>query len=409
MAECTCLFEYFKGYKVQLIGKAPRPVESLDEAIWIHLIPDGESPMICSNCGQPVEKVHEVYERWITDLSLFHFRTQLLVQRRRLACPRCGPSIEHLDWLDRYSRVTKRLANAVGKACDIMPVKRVASMFNLNWKTVKAIDKGYLKSKDLGMNMDDVQVLAMDEFAIQKGHRYATVIIEPRLRRVLWIGRGRSRESIRPFFEQLTPEQRERIEAVAMDMTAAYKLEVEKYCPRAHVVYDLFHVVAKYGREVIDRVRVDEANRLRDNKQARKLVKGSRWLLLRNRDNIKREADVTRLDELLAANQSLFTTYILKDDLKQLWRSRSPLSALWQWKQWAKRALDSGIAPLIKFVERLKDYVPGIIAHAKYQLHTSVLEGINNTIKVIKRMAYGYRDDEYFFLKIMNTFPGIGR
>jgi len=409
MAECTCLFDYFKGYKVHLISKADEPAENLDEAIWVHLVPDGESPMICGNCGQPVEKVHEVYERWIADLPLFHFRTKLLVQRRRLACPRCGPSIERLEWLDRYSRVTKRLADAVGMACDILPVKHVAAMFDLNWKTVKAIDKRCLKSKNLGMNLDDVRVLAMDEFAIQKGHRYATVIIEPTTSRVLWVGRGRSRESIRPFFEQLTLEQRNRIEAVAMDMTAAYKLEVERYCPRAHVVYDLFHVIAKYGREVIDRVRVDEANRLRDDKQARKLVKGSRWLLLRNRDNIKRESDISRLDDLLAANQSLFTVYVLKDDLKQLWRSRSPLSALWQWKQWAKRALESGIAPLIKFVERLKDYVPGIIAHAKYQLHTSVLEGINNTIKVIKRMAYGYRDDEYFFLKIMNAFPGIGR
>lgn len=134
-----------------------------------------------------------------------------------------------------------------------------------------------------------------------------------------------------------------------------------------------------------------------------------RRLLLRNRDSIKREADAIRLNELLAANQALFTTYVLNDDLKQLRRSRQPLTALWHWKEWAKRALDSGIEPLIKFVERLKAYVPGIIAHAKHQLHTSVLEGTNNSIKVITRMACGYRDDEYLFLKIMNAFPGNGR
>lgn len=356
MDQFNCLFEYYKGYRVTQLGSVQTKG---GQEIHIQLMPDKTGPLVCGQCGREVSYVHDYQERWISDLPIFQYRTRLLVVRRRLECPDCGPVVERLDWLDRYSRVTKRMADITGQVCDMLPIKHVAQMFGLNWKTVKAIDKRRLRAKRLGMDLDEVRVLAMDEFAIQKGHRYATVIIDPTQSRVLWIGRGRSRESIRPFFEQLTAEQRSRIEAVAMDMTAAYKLEVEKYCPRAHVVYDLFHVVAKYGREVIDRVRVDEANRLRGDKQARRLVKGSRWLLLRNRDNIKREADATRLDELLAANQALYTTYVLKDDLKQLWRSRQPLSALWHWKQWAKRAVDSQIAPLTKFVERLKDYVPG--------------------------------------------------
>ncbi len=84
------------------------------------------------------------------------------------------------------------------------------------------------------------------------------------------------------------------------------------------MVYDLFHVVAKYGREVVDRVRVDEANRVKDDKPALKVIKGSRWLLLRNRENIERDEDRVRLDELLAANRKLMTVYVLKDDLKEL-------------------------------------------------------------------------------------------
>ncbi len=127
----------------------------------------------------------------------------------------------------------------------------------------------------------------MDEFAIQKGHRYATVIVEPYTKRVLWVGRGRGREDIRPFFEQLGAEGRRRLKAVAMDMNGAYEEEVRYQCPLAEIVFDLFHVVAKYGREVIDRVRVDEANRLREDKPARKVVKGARWLLLRNRENVR--------------------------------------------------------------------------------------------------------------------------
>ena len=100
-----------------------------------------------------------------------------------------------------------------------------------------------------------------------------------------------------------------------MDMNGAYEAEVRAQCPDAEIVFDLFHVVAKFGREVVNRVRVDEANRLADDKPARKVVKSARWLLLRNRDNIKRQQDLIRLDELLAANHALMTVYVLKEDL----------------------------------------------------------------------------------------------
>jgi transposase len=166
-------------------------------------------------------------------------------------------------------------------------------------------------------------------------------------------------------------------------------------------------VVAKYGREVIDRVRVDEANRLRGDKTARKVVKGAKWLLLKNRENIETDQDRVRLEELLAANQSLMCVYVLKDDLKELWRLRDHSQARTAWYSWHARAIESGIAPLIAFAKKLRKYLSGILAHCRWPLHTSLLEGFNNKIKVIKRMAYGFRDDDYFFLKIRAAFPGI--
>jgi len=157
--------------------------------------------------------------------------------------------------------------------------------------------------------------LVMDEFALFKGHRYASVVLDADTRRVLWIGEGRSRAAIRPFFEELGPEGCARIEAVAMDMNTAFDLEVRQHCPQARVVYDLFHVVAKYGRE-------------------------------------------------------------------------------------------SEIPALKQFAKRLRGYWRGILSRVRWPMHTGQLEGINNRIKVIKRMAYGYRDSEFFFMKIKNDFPG---
>jgi transposase len=221
---------------------------------------------------------------------------------------------------------------------------------------------------------------------------------------VVWVGEGRSREAIRPFFEWLG-EAREQIEAVAMDMNSAFDLEVKDQCPNAEVVYDRFHVVAKYGREVMDRVRVDQANQLHDDKAARKVTKGSRWLLLRNADNLKPEQAV-KLEELLAANASLTTAYVLKDQLKTLWFADDEATARSAWQEWYDMATSSGIEALGRFAKRLAPYLDGILSSARHHLNTSVLEGMNNRIKVIKRMAYGYRDTAYFFLKIRAAFPG---
>lgn len=374
----------------------------------VHLQLKPRQQRCCSGCGTAVAAIHDVVERQVRDLPIFEYPVELHLPRVRVACPYCGPKLEQLSWLEPMARVTSRLAASVARLCSVMSILHVAGFYALNWKTVKAIDYRHLERSLGPIDLTGVEVLGMDEFAIQKGHRYATVIVDPRRKQVLWICRGRAREDIRPFFELLGAAGRDRLKAVVIDMNAAYAKEVQAQCPNAKIVYDLFHVVAKYGREVIDRVRVDEANRVRHERPARQIVKRSRWLLLKNRENVAPD-DQVRLDELLAANRQLFTVYVLKDDLKTLWDYRHPGYAMRFWKQWYRRAMRSGIEPLRRFAQNLKPYLSGILAHSQWPLGTNLIEGINNKIKVIKRMAYGYRDDAYFFLKIRAAFPGVGR
>jgi transposase len=395
----------WEGYRVGFVERHEPASESSAAQVWIELIRRSDGPMICSGCGQSCGRYHDWEERWIRDLPVLEAETHLLVQRFRVACPACGPKLEQLSWLAKYARVTGRLAGSVARLCKVLPIKHVAEFYGLGWDAVKAIDKAWLETTLGEPQLAGLAFLAMDEFAIKRGHRYATIFVEPHRKEVLWVCRGRSREEIRPFFEKLGPEGRERLEAVAMDMNAAYEAEVKAQCPQADVVYDLFHVVAKYGREVIDKVRLAEAKR-QTNRGERQVIKGSRWLLLRNSVNLKRK-DRVRLGELLAANRRLATVYLLKDDLKSLWNYRYPNWAMQFFREWYARAIRSRIEPLKRFARQLRGKIDGILAHCKYPLHTSLLEGMNNKIKVIKRMAYGYRDEDYFFLKIRAAFPGI--
>jgi transposase len=373
--------------------------------VWIELHPRGDRVKVCGRCGGTCRCIHDVSERWVRDLPVFDADTHLLVHRCRVECPACGPVLERLSWLEPYARVTTRLARSVARLCRVLPIKHAAEFYDLGWDTVKAIDRAHLERALGEPDLDGLTLLAMDEFAIHKGHRYATVVIDPTCKRVLWVGRGRDRGSLRPFFERLGADRGAKILAVAMDMNSAHEMEVKACCPQARIVFDLFHVVAKYGREVIDRVRVDEANRLREDKPARHVVKSARWLLLRNRENVP-AWDRPRLKELLEANKTLMTVYVLRDELKHLWDFRSRGHAVRHWKQWYGHAVRSRIEPLRRFAQKLKPYLHGILSHCTFPLHTSLLEGINNKIKVLKRMAYGFRDDDYFFLKIRAAFPG---
>ena len=400
----TDLLTGWEGYAVQSVKRLAATAE------WpaqVHLELVRTAPTFqCSGCGQRCAQVHEVSRRCVRDLPILDADTFVWFPRYRVACPTCGPKVEALPWLSPWARVTNRLAESIVRLCQVLPVQHVAEWYGLDWDTVKALDKAALAARLLPVNLSAVTVIAMDEVALRKGHRYATVIVDPTRKRVLWVGHGRGRADIRPFFAQLGAEGCGRLRAVVIDMNPAYEEEVRAQAPQAEIVYDLFHVVAKYGHEVIDRVRVDEANRLRHQPKARKVIKGARWLLLRNYENVRPEDRVT-LRDLLAANRRLATAYVLKDDLKHLWDYTYAGAARRFFAEWYHRAIRSRIEPLKAFARNLKHRLPGILAHCRYPLHTSLLEGINNKIKVLKRMAFGYRDDGYFFLKIMGAFPGF--
>ncbi len=186
-----------------------------------------------------------------------------------------------------------------------------------------------------------------------------------------------------------------------MDMWDPYIMAVMKKVPHVKIVFDLFHVVSQFSR-VIDKVRNAEYRKA--SEENKEVFKGARYLLLKNRSNVRRTKDREQLKRLLELNEVINTVLILKDKLKHIWSYRS--------RTWASKAIDEWCAlaycldhpKLIKFAKMLNKYRYGILNHCDYPLHTGTLEGVNNKIKVIKRKAYGYHDIRYFSLKIIQAF-----
>lgn len=354
-------------------------------------------------CGYETTTYYDQENCLVRDLSYGKWSIVFLdFYKSRIQCPHCGVVTEQLEWIRPFKRYTTRLSDAVALSCrQLRSISDVAYQYHLSWDIVKNIDKEYLsKEFDPPSFDDDLEYLSLDEFSLKKRHKYATNFVDPIKRKVLYTVKGRSFEDVKVFFELFGEERCKKIKAVCIDMWDPYIKAVKKYCPNAQIVYDLFHVVQNFSK-VIDKIRNNEMRKASSSKKD--VIKGSRYLLLSNTENLSRKKK-NSLKELLSLNKPLSTVYILKDELKHLWSYNSETWFIKAFNSWYRKAIYSKIEPLKEFARSLKRRFDGIIAHCKYKLNTSFLEGMNNKIKVIKRVAFGFRDADYFFLKIRASF-----
>ncbi len=329
----------------------------------------------------------------------------LQVEYRRVWCVGCRKAkVERLSFVDSSKRITHRLARYIYALCKVMTVEDVARHLDLNPKTIKTVDKHFLEQEFGRTDYDGLRILAIDEIALHKGQSgYMTVVLDYLAGRVVWMGKGRSIKTLDLFFAGMSKEQKQAIEAVALDMWEPFINRVRHHCPQAKVVFDLFHLVKGFGA-VIDQVRRDEVRKAA-TEEDRCFIKGSRYLLLKNRSNL-RPRERVRLRNLLAANERISAVYMLKDQLKMIYRYRRRGWAKKALDQWCELASEVDHPSMRRFIGRLRNFEYGILNHCDYSIGTSPLEGVNNKIKVIKRKAYGFHDHEYFALKIKQALPG---
>ena len=319
---------------------------------------------------------------------------------QRLECRRCGKiRQEKLGFADprfSYGHAFERYALDLSKH---MTIQDVARHLGISWDVVKEIQKRDLTRRFSRLCLKNVRRIAIDEIAVLKGHRYLTVVLDMDTGAVIFVGDGKGGDALDPFWKKLR-RSRAKVKAVAMDMSPAYISAVLEHLPKATIVFDHFHVIKLFNDKLSD-LRRDLYREAKENLH-KEVLKGTRWLLLKNPENLNAEKkEKERLAEALKLNEPLSCAYYLKEDLRQIWLQPNKETAEMVFADWVKRAQTTSIKMLKKFADTLAGYKSGILAYYDYRISSGPLEGTNNKIKTMKRMAYGFRDMEFFKLKIM--------
>lgn len=228
----------------------------------IHLARN-EKKYMCQ-CGRIYETYWDKVPRRARDSGCWEWkRVYVEFDQVRVRCSHCGIRTEKIPWLGMWSKYTDRLAVDVALACrEVRSLSAISQQYGLEWHVVKEIDKSSLRAELEPPDFSNVKRIAIDEIAIRKGHRYASLIIDFDRHRVLWAFEGRDKKALDDFFKKLGPEGCSKIEAVGMDMWEPYFLSTKEYCKNADIVYDPFHLMQRYGR-VIDKVRNKEIQKKR--------------------------------------------------------------------------------------------------------------------------------------------------
>lgn len=278
----------------------------------------------------------------------------------------------------------------------MMILKDVGSLAGLGWDTVKRIFSADMAKEAARVNLRAVEFLAIGELYLGRLHKFITIVIDWQSGRVLYVAKGRGENALRPFYRKLR-RAKASIKAVATNLSTAYAAAVIKNLRGAFLVADRFHVI-KLMNEKIDELR--RAIQREATVMGRAAIKGTRYLLLRGRENLAPER-VPDLEEALKLNKPLSTAYYLKEELRTLWSFHDIHAMSTFFDDWCKRATDSGIPLLASFARTLSGFRSAILNAWVYPISNGKLEGINNNIGAMQRMHYGLREFRFLSLRIL--------
>jgi transposase len=353
----------------------------------------------CPQCDSR-DVVHHGHEtRSFKTVPIGHKPVTIVLPIPRVECRACRiirqVTLPFADPRRRYTKAFERYALGL---CRLMTIRDVARHLGVSWDTIKDILKRDLQRRFKKPRLGKLKQIAIDEISVGRGHRYLTVVLNLETGAVVFVGEGKGADALDPFWGRLRAA-RARVEAVATDMSLAYIQAVREHLGDAVHVFDHFHVIKLFNEKLSDFRR--ELHREATERMDKEVLKGTRWLLLKNPENLDpKRNERERLEEALRMNRPLATVYYLKEDLRQIWMQPDKETARRVLEDWVGRAEASCIKLLQRFASTLSMYRTGILAFYDHRISTGPLEGTNNKIKTMQRQAYGFRDKEFFKLKI---------
>jgi len=350
----------------------------------------------CSHCNCSKVHIKETKERTFRMLNIGQKRAYLKINTHKIACQKCAKEA----WLKLpFTRgklpMTTSFIHYIIQLIIMSPLLSVASLLGLSWKTVKNIDKTQLSKRSKQFSFKKLRYVSIDEIAIKKGHKYMTIFTDISTGMIIHAVEGRREQCLRPFLKLLSRKAKH-LRGICIDMSAAYASSVRLHLPNVAIVFDRFHVT-KLLNDMIDRIRRDECAKYKN--KGVNVLKGQRFLLLRNFVDLDNKQK-SSLQQLLEVNYSLAIAHSMKEQLRLFWQCKTKKEGARFLGWWIIQAFESGVKQLAKTARTLLHYSDGLLSYFEHRIDNGKAEGINNKIKVLKRRAYGFRDQEYFKLKL---------
>jgi transposase len=376
-------------------------IESTESSIHLYVDMVEDVAPVCSACNRVHHSpAHSTGWICIEDLPLSSKRVFLYVPKRKIRCPSDGKiRVEQFSWL--RGRFTARFAEQVYRLTSITTNAEAGWYLNLDDETVYRIDRGMLEelAREKLSPVPTPSTMSVDEVAWQKWHKYVTNVVDIEKRKVIWNHNGRGKSTLDAFFKDLGKENSSKIDAVACDGARGFLSSIKQHAQNALIVLDHFHVKS-YLNDALDSVRKEQLRkaRLENNADLADLLHCRKKFILMQGQPSRRQRNI--LDQLAALNNVVYRAMLLKEQFLEIYRADSRKSAQFGLRQWISAALASNISPFQELAMKFFRKRHLILNYFRQRITSAISEGINNKIKRLKRMAYGYKDVSYFLLKI---------
>lgn len=373
-------------------------LEVAQKRVVIEIAYNLAEPLHCPECGRSCAHYDDRQMRTWRHLDTMQFETRLRCELPRCNCPEHGVKTVQVPWAAKGSGFTllfESFAIDVLQACT--SVQAAADLLGLEWHQVSAI-KG--RAVERGLQRREaapIKHLGIDEKSFRKGHRYVSVLTDIDGKRVLDVAQGRNLESCDKLFGGLTEQQREGVEAIAMDMCRTFISAAKKHLPQAAIVHDRFHV-SQHLNQAVDKVRRQEHRALLE--AGDDTLKGSKFHWLTGFEKMS-EAMQLRFKELQALGLKVGRAHALKETFDHFWSYRSPGWARKFFKQWYGWARRSQLEPIKRVAKMIRDHFEHLITYARHRITNAASEGFNAVIQSIKANARGFRNFENYRTAIL--------